>query len=336
MKRAIALACSLAAALTAARAPADGHFVVRMATVAPDGTAYARELRAFSREVADATQGEVSMKWYWGGIAGDDRQVAERVKRGQLDGVASGMICQLVAPSFRALHMPGLFRTRDEVRYATGQLWSELAHEFHGAGYELLGFALLGPVEVFSRHPVRTLDDLKREKMWVWDTDVMLRDPLRAMGLDLVALPIEDAGRAYSDGKTDGFLTIPSGTLAFQWYAQAHYVTELRINYLTGCIAMTSRAFDRLPTAHQQSIRGAAAKFAARLEQVNEEQDRQLLGGLFTRQGITPVPVSEAFRAEFAQAARAALEKGGEQLVPSALRKRVEALIAEYRAAHKP
>src|SRR5581483_5133972 len=102
MKRAIALACSLAAALTAARAPADGHFVVRMATVAPDGTAYARELRAFSREVADATQGEVSMKWYWGGIAGYDRQVAERVKRGQLDGVASGMICQLVAPSFRA------------------------------------------------------------------------------------------------------------------------------------------------------------------------------------------------------------------------------------------
>ena len=78
----------------------------------------------------------------------------------------------------------------------------------------------------------------------------------------------------------------------------------------------------------------ASAKFCERLEQVNLEQDRQLLGGLFSRQGVTPVAVSDEFRAEFASAARAATEQLGDKLLPPSLLARVEALVADYRKQH--
>jgi TRAP-type C4-dicarboxylate transport system substrate-binding protein len=334
---AYALVCEILAALAivlaATPARADGKQQWRFATVAPDGSAYARELRWFAREIEDATSGDVTIKWYWGGIAGDDAQLVDRVHRGQIDGFASGMICQLVSPSFRALHVPGLYHSRDEVRFAATRLWSELAGEFKGAGLELLGFATLGPVEVFSRHPVRSLADLKRERMWVWDSDLMLREPLREIGLDMVSLPIWEAGRAYAESRTDGFFTIPTGTLLFQWYTQAHYMTVLDVNYLTGCVAITSRAFDRLSTEQQQTVRGAAAKFASRLEQINTEQDRLLLGG-FQKQGVTRVEVTETFREELQQALRGAIERLGPKLVSVELRRRVEALLAEHRAKH--
>jgi TRAP-type transport system periplasmic protein len=329
-----ALVLLTATATATATAHAEPKFVLRMATVAPDGTGFARELRSLSREVAEATGGAVQLKWYWGGIAGDDAQIVERVARGQLDGVASGVVCQVLAPTFRAVHVPGLYRSRDEIHYVLGQLWDDVVREFRASGYQLLAFGVLGAVDVFSRHPVRTLDELKHERLWAWDADVMLRAPLAELGLALHVAPLDAAGRAYTDGRSDGFLTIPSATLMYQWYTQAHYLSELRVNFLTGCVAIATRAFDRLPSDYQQVLRGATAKMSDRLERHTQEQDAQLVGGVFSKQGVEPVPVSDAFRDEFAAAALAAVERMGARLIAPALLARAEKLVAHYRATH--
>src|SRR4051812_2756063 len=101
MMRTHQMFCAVAsiAAIGLTASPADARTLLRLATVAPDGTAWARELKAFSRDLEAQTRGELSAKWYFGGIAGDDVQVGERIQRGQLDGVASGgMLCQQLSP----------------------------------------------------------------------------------------------------------------------------------------------------------------------------------------------------------------------------------------------
>ena len=55
-----------------ARADEAQTFELRIATPAPDGTAWAREAKAFAREVELKTNGGLRMKFYWGGVAGDD------------------------------------------------------------------------------------------------------------------------------------------------------------------------------------------------------------------------------------------------------------------------
>ena len=73
-----------------------------MGTPAPEGTAWAREGHSFERDIAELTHGQVRMKWYLGGIAGDELQMLDRVRRDQLDGVASaGMLCHRLSPSMR-------------------------------------------------------------------------------------------------------------------------------------------------------------------------------------------------------------------------------------------
>src|SRR5262249_44319194 len=85
-----------------------------VATAAPDGSGWARELKVFAREVENATHGEVSVRFYFGGLAGDEIVVGERIQRGQLDGATSGhMLCQKTAPSLRSLRIPGVVRTRE-------------------------------------------------------------------------------------------------------------------------------------------------------------------------------------------------------------------------------
>ena len=49
--------------------------------------------------------------------------MGERVRKGQLDGVASGQfLCEAAAPSMRVLRMPGVFQSRDEARDVVAHL----------------------------------------------------------------------------------------------------------------------------------------------------------------------------------------------------------------------
>jgi TRAP-type C4-dicarboxylate transport system substrate-binding protein len=189
---------------------------------------------------------------------------------------------------------------------------------------------VFGPIVIMSRTPVRTFDELRNIKLWMWGED-SLRQPLELLGLKVAPGPLLDALDTYENGSVDGFLAIPAAALAFQWSARAKYLIDLRTRYLTACLLVANRAFDSLGVAEQRELRGAGAKAGRRVADVSREQDDRLLGGLFARQGMTPVPVSPQLRAEFFQAAHKILPKLDPKLVSPSLLVRVEALLAEHR-----
>lgn len=317
-------------------AAAADPIVLRMATEAPRGTAWAREGVAYQRDIAELTHGQVNMKWYLGGIAGDEMEMLDRIKREQLDGIASGgMLCQKLAPSMRALRIVGLFQSRDESAFVSGRLKATFDAEFAKAGFVNLGEYGIGPDVIFSRTPIRTMEELKQARLWVWDLDDVFKTALTDIGLRVVPLPLDSAYHAFEQGKLDGFLGVPTGALAFQWSTQVHYFTDLRPSFLRGCMLMASRAYDQLPVEGQQAVRQSAAKVVARLEEIGRSQDEALLGGLFAKQGLQAVPASESLRAAFFAAAQATRERVGSRLVPEALLQRVLSLLADYRAVHR-
>jgi TRAP-type C4-dicarboxylate transport system substrate-binding protein len=120
--------------------------------------------------------------------------------------------------------------------------------------------------------------------------------------------------------------------LAFTASPLAKHVLELPVSFHGACLLMATRAFDPLPVAHQQVVRNAAAKFAARMYDVAKTQDELLMKQLFRRQGVEPTPPAQALRSEFLAAARTARETLDPKLVPpDALRAAMEAL-ADFRA----
>ena len=331
MKR--ALVALLLLVSSAARAE---PVTLRLASVLPEGTAWARELRAFGREVAASTQHEVQIRWYLSGIAGDELQSHERVQRDQLDGIISGgMLCQRLAPSMRAAGTVSEFRDRDEARYVMARLRPLIDGELSKAGYVNVATAGMGFSVIFSRTPVQSMAELRKLRPWLWSLDEVLRAQLTAMGMKPVPLPVEGSARAYDEGKVDGFIGLPAGALAFQWSAQARYVIDLRVGYLTGCMLLSHRAWDALPHEAQQQIESAAAKLQVRVEDVALKNDEMLLSGLFARQGLRALPVPPSLQAEFSEAAHAA-QKQVEKLMPPGMLDRVAGWIAEYRASQRP
>ncbi len=322
--------------LVAASAPAAADPVIlRLASIAPDGTLWARELKAFQREVTNTTHEGVQIKWYLGGITGDELQSHERVQRDQIDGIVSGgMLCQRLAPSMRATGLASEFREPGEVHYVVGRLKPIIDAEFAKAGYVDVATAGIGFSVFFSRTPIRTMADLKKLKPWLWSLDEVLRTHLTAMGINIVPMPIEGSVRAFDDGRVDSFVGLPSAALAFQWSTQARYAMDLRVGYLTGCMLISRRAWDSLTHDDQQTIESAAAKLQMRLEDTTKQMDQSLMTGLFARQGLQMVPVPPALQTEFAAAAREA-QKQAEKLWPPGTLEQISTWLAEYRSSHK-
>lgn len=305
---------------------------LRMATLAPEGTQWARELRAVSREVEDATHGQVRIKWYLGGIAGDELRVLERIRRGQLDGIAGAGFCERLAPSLRAPRLIGTVRDRTEVRYVLSRMRERLDQEIAQNGFVALSYSTFGIPIFFTRRPLRSMEQLKKLRVWVWSGDDVAMRALARMGIPVVSTDVGDAAAAFADGRVDGFVATPTAALAYQWSAQARYFTELPIGFLPGCMVITQRAMDSLSIDAQSAVRDAGARLGVRFEQSGQLQDQALLGGLFERQGVLPARPSAQFRQQFLEEARRARDTVAPEVVPRDMLRSVLVWIADQRA----
>ncbi len=332
----VALAAAAVVVGAGARGSADPT-VLRFGTVAPDGTDWARIARQTAAELSAATHGQVIAKWYFNGVAGDELQMLERARKEQLDGIVSaGMLCQRLSPSMRVLRLVGLFQTRAESGYVAGRLKPIFDEEFRKEGFVNLGDVGIGPDLVFSREPIRSLDELRKARLWVWGIDETFVASWPLLGVRVVPLPVHDAYRAYDERRIDGFFAVPTAALGFQWSTEARYVTDLRVAFLRACILISTRAFDPLPLEARTALLNSSARGMMQLEERGRSQDDELLGHLFARQGMTTIHASESFRAEFFAQARAVREKlAAMGLVRPELLQRVLALLADYRAEHR-
>ena len=321
------------ASLAAASARAEPQIRLRFATIAPEGTGWAREVKAFAREIESESNGRVAMHAYLGGIAGDDTEMGRRMRKDQLDGALSaGMLCQEVVPSFAIYRIPGLLQDRAEVSYVTTRLFPRMQAEARQHGMVLLTSGSLGTDVVLSRIPIDSMATLRKLRLWQWDLDRTSIAVARAMGLSSVPLPVNDAGRAYEQGRTDGFIAIPSAIFGFQWFSRRLYMSQLPLAPLHGCALMTAAAWDRLPPDVRDIVAAAAIKFGLRISATTMAQDEELLGGLFEKQGVRSVPVPPLLRTQFLDAAHEARDKLGEQLVPNELLLVVQSYLADYRS----
>src|SRR5581483_6746687 len=234
--------------------------LLRFATIAPDGTAWARELKVWASDIERESGGKTRIKLYFGALAGDEPEMAERIRKGQLDGLFGSMACHQAAPSLRVTLVVGLFQRREEASWLVSRLKQRLDKAFIEHGFTNLGEAGLGSIILFSRNPIASMLDRRRAKVLVWTRDNLLPQQLPLLGITSVRWKLEEGLRPYLDGSADAFVSAPSAALAFQWSPQARWFTDLRLSFIVGCGMIATRALDALPIASQQALLNASAK----------------------------------------------------------------------------
>ncbi len=313
----------------------DEPIVLRMAAIAPEGTGWARELKAMARDFETATHGSVRMKWYLGGIAGDETAALSRIRRGQLDGAAGALFCGGLSPTLAVTRVAGLVQSRDEALHLVNHLRPRIDEDFRKAGLVALVVGDFGNDIVFLRDRVDSFAELQKRQIWMWSADTVLRRQFELMGMRTVAAAIEQLSPLYDTKQIDGFFVIPTAALAFQWTTRAKYFIDLRSSMLPGCMTVAQKSYDQLSFEQQQVLRSAAAKFALRFEDLGRREDALLLGGMLEKQGVKRLPASEALRSGFIEAAAAARNKLDDKTIPTSLVKEALEVVSTFRAAHR-
>ena len=162
---ALAIFCTLTS-------PAMGQTVLKMATLAPENSAWDKVFKRFEKEVEEATNGTLDLKVYNGGVQGDEEVVVRKMKSGQLDGAAVTAVgLSKIVPNALVLQLPGLFTSYKELDYVRKKMNADLTAEFEKQGYVFLGWGDVGFAYIFSNTPIEKPSDLKKAKMWAWSAD---------------------------------------------------------------------------------------------------------------------------------------------------------------------
>jgi TRAP-type C4-dicarboxylate transport system substrate-binding protein len=310
--------------------------VLRMASIAPSGTRWETALKRFGHQAEQRSEGEVQLKWYMGGVAGDELTTLGRMQRGGLDGVAGAIFCEQLAPSLRVMEVIGMVQSTDEADHILEFLQPDIEQDFRTTPFVALATATgFGHRVLFSRRPVRSLEDLRAGRYWVWSLDEVLRAQLVQMGVPIVPLPVEQAAHAYDEGRVDGFITIPYSVLAFRFSAQARYFTDLESAFLPGCLVMARRALATLSPTARAALAAAAPSLKLEFERLGRDTEESLLHGVFQHHGLEAVPMSSDFRRAFLEAGRQASAALGARLVSPGLVARVAAELERFRAERR-
>lgn len=274
--------CSLLLAILVAALPAPAVAeVLKIATIAPEGSQWMREMRASAAAIKERTEGRIVVKYYGGGVMGNDKKVLRKIRIGQLQGgafAASGLIDRY--PDIGLYGLPLIFRSQAEVDYIRERFDPVLMDGLEQAGFISFGFAGGGFALLMSSEPATQLDDLRGQKIWVPEGDRISNLAMGAMNLSPVVLPISDVLTGLQTGLVDIVATPPVGALLLQWYTKVHYVTDVPIAYSLGLMAVDKRAFDQLTETDQQVFREVMTATYQTFEQTNRTDNESAKSAL--------------------------------------------------------
>ena len=304
----------------------------KVATLSPDGSFWMKTMREAGKEVEAATDSRVKFKCYPGGVMGDDKAVLRKMRVGQLQGAALPM-GELLSfyPDSQAYGIPFLFNSYEEVDYVRSQLDGSLITGFAEGGMEVLGIAEGGFGYFLTAEPVRVPADLKQQKVWVPQNDVVSARLAQSIGVTPIPLTLPDVLPGLQTGLVNTVAVSPMGAIVLQWHTRVAHITDIPLMYFCGVISLTGKSFNKLSADDQAVVKAVFGKAFKLIDERNRLDNVKAFDAL-KNQGVETVVLTEAERDAWL-----ALQAPGEQMMQSegqlsteAL-ERVKALVEAFR-----
>ena len=321
--------------LAACAAPAIAQTTLRLATVAPDGSFWMREMRAGAEEIRARTDGRVRIQYFPGGVMGNEQAVLRRIRIGQLQGGA--FTGGALAPVYRDASLytlPFLFRSHDEVDFIRARFDAELERGLEQAGFVSFGLAEGGFARLLSGSPIARLDDLEGKKVWVPEGDAVAYAAMEALGLTPTTLPLTDVLTGLQTGLINIVASPPIGAVAFQWHTRVSFMTDTPLAYTWAQLIIDRRAFGKLSAADQAIVTEVMRAVYARLDEQNRRDNESATAAMVSRGIELVTPTADELREWHEigdRITRNVIDRG---TFDAALYRRVRAALDEYRAAH--
>lgn len=280
---------------------AKEEVVIKMATLAPQGSEWHQVLQEMGAAWQKVSNGKVAFRLYSGGVAGDDGDVVRKMRLGTLNaGLLSGTGLSEIDRSTLAIQLPLLYSDYGELDCVRDQMSPQIEKQLESKGFVVLGWTDAGWAHFFSKTPVRTPEDMKQLKMFVWAGDDQYVELWKKAGFNPVPLPSTEISTALQTGLVNAVTSTVQGVVLMQWYKQVDSMCDLKWAIFLGAIVVSKSAWEKVPADVRPAIKEAAQDACRRLSTFSRQSESRDIEVL-KQQGIKVTPVDAAGVAQWRQ-----------------------------------
>lgn len=276
-------------AILSVAANAEASTTLKIGTVAPPGSSWAKQFEGMAKAVKEATNGEVELQFVYS--QSDEPTIVGKVQGGaELQGgaVTAAGLAKLY-PDVLGFQMPGLWGDDVDAGWkkleaARNRLRPELDAAFSGQGVRILGWGDVGVARIMGAKAVTNPGDLSGMKTFKLNGDTIAPTLSTTLGLT--------ADKAYGVGEVafqiknyDVFAAPPLAAVNLGWTSNVTHINTMPVAFLIGAIVLNAKAFEGLPQATQDLLKKNGETAGNNLTKSIRRADNAAFGTIKTKCG---------------------------------------------------
>ena len=304
---------------------------IKIATLAPEGSSYIQTLNDLNAELKQKTNNDVRLRIYPGGVLGDENDMRRKMYVGQIHGaVLTSAGLSGIFSEMDVFQIPFLFENYDEVDYVVEKMDAFFKKGLKDKGYILLGWSEAGFIRLLSTHPIASLEDLRKAKVWTWEEAPMAKAIFDEAGVSAIPLSLPDVLVGLQTGLVEVVYAPPAGAISLQWFTKTKYMTEVPLMYLIGGIVLKINVFNKLSPDHQQVLMELCAKYLNQLKLVVRQENKEAIK-VMAKHGVKLIYPSEDQIENFKRVSKNAMHNQTGKSFSAKVKNEILTYLEEYR-----
>jgi len=296
-------------------------YVWKAGTLVPKFMGWAKLYREIILPVFNmVTNGNITVKIYWGDVIGDDPSIIQKLESGELDiGGISGYGTSLICPEMSVLNLPFLFNTRSEFDYVMTKMGHQFDILMDKRGYKLLLTTEQDFDQIYSRnYEIKSLEDFKGLRFGSWFGELEQK-LLRKLGAEVISADKDDRSvykLILQQNIVDAYIAPAIFVLSANMYKDVKYVHRIHIRYSTGTVVMRKETWNAISPYYQDRLLGYFKEYVERefSEAVRRDNKRSI--NAMIKYGIKDVKFSPEALDELKKNTRSIWFEEADQLYP--------------------
>jgi TRAP-type C4-dicarboxylate transport system substrate-binding protein len=252
--------------------------IIKLATVAPEGTEYYNLLLEMGQRWQQETNGQIQLRIYPNGVVGGERDTIRKMRVGQIQASAMSSIgLAELTDQIQAFTLPMGFKNYNEIDRVKNAMFGDISDGLSQSGFKLLFLVDIGWVYWFSTEEISVPQDLMDAKIYTTAGDYVSVELFKKFGFNAVPVSETDILTSLQTGMINSMQTVPILSLSSGWSALMPNMLDLKWGAFVGAVIVDERVWKKIKPEHQKIMMDIAHDIGKKYQKSGREMEKKAI-----------------------------------------------------------
>jgi TRAP-type C4-dicarboxylate transport system substrate-binding protein len=252
--------------------------IIKLATLAPEGTEYYNLLLEMGQRWQEETNGEIILRIYPNGVVGRESDTIRKMRIGQIQASAMSSIGLAdLTDQIQAFTIPMKFKDYDDVENVKEVMFDDISNGLSESGFKLLFLVDIGWVYWFSANEISVPEDLRNAKIYTTAGDYVTVELFKRFGFNAIPVSETDILTSLQTGMINSMQTVPILSLSSGWFALMPNMLDLKWAVFIGAVIIDERVWSKIRPEHQKVMMEVAQEIGKKYQENGRKTDAKAI-----------------------------------------------------------